>query len=166
MRIAFPLLGAILLATLGTLAAQQNPPQEKPKDPDTSSASPAATPPDAAKSAAIDDKKNPVKPSPEGLAAAKKVFGYDCAMCHGTLGDGKGDLVGSMDLKLKDWRDAASLSDMTDGQMFEVISKGKGKMPGEGERVAPERVWNLVNYVRSFSKRDTAAAKPAADAQP
>lgn len=162
MRIGFPLLGAVLLATLGTLAAQQNPPQEKPKD----STTPAATPPDTAKPAATEDKKNPVKPSREGLAAAKKVFGYDCAMCHGELGDGKGDLVSSMDLKLKDWRDPASLADMTDGQMFDVISKGKGKMPGEGERVPTERVWNLVNYVRSFSKKDAAAAKPAVDAQP
>lgn len=162
MRIAFPLLGAILFATLGTFGAQQNPPPEKPKDAETT----AASPPDAAKPAAVDEKKNPIKPSPEGLAAARKVFGYDCAMCHGELGDGKGDLVGSMDLKLKDWRDSASLADMSDGQMFEVISKGKGKMPGEGERVAAERVWNLVNYVRAFSKKDTAAAKPAADPQP
>lgn len=159
MRIAFPFFGAILLAVLGTLAAQQNPPAEKPKEPDA-----AATAPDAAKPATVDEKKNPVKPSPEGLAAAKKVFGYDCAMCHGDLGDGKGDLVSSMDLKLKDWRDPASLSAMSDGEMFDVIAKGKGKMPGEGERVAPERVWNLVNYVRSFSKK-SAAAKPAAEPQ-
>lgn len=159
MRIAFALLGAILLATAGVYAAQQNPPAEKPKEPGA-----AAAAPDAAKPAPVDEKKNPVKPSPEGQAAAKKVFGYDCAMCHGELGDGKGDLVSSMDLKLKDWREPGSLADMTDGEMFDVIAKGKGKMPGEGERVAPERVWNLVNYVRSFSKKN-AAAKPAADPQ-
>lgn len=159
MRIAFALLGAILVATAGVYAAQQNPPTEKPKEPDA-----AATAPDTAKPAPVDEKKNPVKPSPEGLAAAKKVFGYDCAMCHGELGDGKGDLVSSMDLKLKDWREPGSLADMTDGEMFDVIAKGKGKMPGEGERVAPERVWNLVNYVRSFAKK-SAAAKPAAEPQ-
>ena len=28
-------------------------------------------------------KKNPVKATPEGTAAARKLFGYHCAMCHG-----------------------------------------------------------------------------------
>jgi hypothetical protein len=32
-------------------------------------------------------------------------------------------------------------------------------MPSEGDRAKPEEVWNLVNYVRSFAKKD-AAAKP------
>lgn len=154
MRTAFPLLGAILLATLGTYAAQQNPPEEKPKE-----NAPAQEP---AKPAQAEEKKNPIKPTPEGLAAAKKVFGYDCAMCHGEQGDGKGDLVDSMGLKLKDWRDPTSLAGMNDGEMFDVISKGRGKMPGEGERVAPERIWNLVNYVRAFAKKE-GAPRPAAE---
>jgi mono/diheme cytochrome c family protein len=157
MRTAFPLMGAIVLATLGTYAAQQNPPQEKPKE------NPPAA--ETAKPAQGEEKKNPIKPTPEGLAAAKKVFGYDCAMCHGEQGDGKGDLVDSMGLKLKDWREPASLAGMTDGEMYEVISKGRGKMPGEGERVAPERIWNLVNYVKAFAKKD-GAPKPAAESSP
>src|SRR5580765_4619089 len=34
---------------------------------------------------------NPVKPTQESLARAKKTYGYDCALCHGASGDGKGD---------------------------------------------------------------------------
>ena len=30
-----------------------------------------------------------IKPNPESLARAKKVYGYDCAMCHGTDGAGR-----------------------------------------------------------------------------
>lgn len=146
MRTAFPFLGAILLATLGMCAAQQEPAQEKAKD--------TAPPSDTAKAAASGERKNPVKPTPEGLAAAKKVFGYDCAMCHGELGDGKGDLVSSMDLKMKDWRDPAILSGLSDGELFDIISKGKGKMVGEGDRVPAEKVWGLVNYVKTFAKKN------------
>ncbi|HVP54328.1 MAG TPA: hypothetical protein VMU45_04970, partial [Candidatus Eisenbacteria bacterium] len=35
---------------------------------------------------------NPVKPTPESLAQGKKYYGYDCAMCHGDTGNGKGDV--------------------------------------------------------------------------
>ena len=35
---------------------------------------------------------NPVKPTAESLAQGKKYYGYDCAMCHGQTGNGKGDV--------------------------------------------------------------------------
>jgi len=105
-------------------------------------------------------KKNPVKPTPEGLAAAKKLFGYHCAMCHGVQGDGKGDLAADMKLQLKDWRDPKSLEKMTDGELFYVVTNGRGKMTGgEGDRTSEEVRWNLVNYVRSFAKKEGGTEK-------
>jgi mono/diheme cytochrome c family protein len=96
---------------------------------------------------------NPVKPSPESLAQGKKAYGFDCAMCHGKEGAGDGDLAESMHLKLKDYRDPAVLKDVTDGDMYTIIINGKGKMTGEEERMKPEQVWNVVNYVRSLAKK-------------
>ena len=49
-----------------------------------------------------------IKPSPESLARAKKVYGYDCAMCHGTDGAGKGELASQMNLTLSDMSDPAT----------------------------------------------------------
>jgi mono/diheme cytochrome c family protein len=61
-------------------------------------------------SAAADaEKKNPVRSTPEGLAEAKRLYKYHCAMCHGDEEDGKGDLAVEMKLGLKDWRDPDSL---------------------------------------------------------
>src|SRR6202795_4671530 len=115
MRKALIVLGAVLLASLGVVRAKQNAAQEKPKD------SQAAA--DDYKISQGDvDKKNPVKPSPEGLAAARKLYGYDCAMCHGNKGDGKGDVVESMKLAMHDWREAASLEGKTDGEIFFIIT--------------------------------------------
>lgn len=106
-------------------------------------------------------KKNPVKPTPEGLASAKKLFGYHCAMCHGAAGDGKGDLAEDMKLKLKDWRDSNALAKMTDGELFYIVTNGRGKMTGgEGDRTSEVVRWNLVNYVRSFAKKEAAPEKP------
>lgn len=99
------------------------------------------------------DKKNPVKPTAEGLAAARKIYGYDCEMCHGTKGDGKGDIVESMKLTMHDWHDPASLEGKTDGEIFYIITKGKGKMMGEGDRVPESTRWNLVNLVRSYAQK-------------
>jgi len=67
-----------------------------------------------------------------------------------------------MKLTMKDWRDAQALSGMSDGDIFEIITKGKGKMTGEGDRLPPDKVWNMVNYVRNLAKKD--AGTKAADA--
>jgi mono/diheme cytochrome c family protein len=96
---------------------------------------------------------NPVKPTPESQTHAKKVYGYDCAMCHGESGNGKGDLVGDMKLTLKDYTDPAALKDLSDGQIFYIIKNGKGQMPGEGDRAKQEDIWNMVIYVRSLAKK-------------
>ena len=117
------------------------------------------TPP-AAESKIPDDAKkqvNPVKPSADSLAEGKKVYATECAMCHGLTGDGKGDLAADMKLTLADFRDPASLKDVTDGEMFYVIKNGKGDMPAEGDRLKPNQIWDVVNYVRSFAKKEAPA---------
>jgi len=153
MRRMLLVLSSILLACLGIAFAKPNSAQEKPE-----SAEPKMTPEDAAK-------KNPVPPTPEGLAGARKFYGYNCAMCHGKDGDGKGDLAADMKLELRDWRDPSSLEKVTDGELFWIISSGKGKMPGEGDRTPEKARWNFVNLVRSFAKKG-AADKPKAETPP
>ena len=153
MRNILLVLAAVCIASLGMARAKQNTTQEKPKDTQATT--------DAFKIPEEDmAKKNPVKPTPEGLAAARKIFGYDCSMCHGDKGDGKGDVVESMKLTMHDWHDPASLAGKTDGELFYIITKGKGKMMGEGDRVPETMRWNLVNLVRSISKKE-AEEKPA-----
>jgi mono/diheme cytochrome c family protein len=98
-------------------------------------------------------KENPVKATPESLARGKKQYGYDCAMCHGKEGDGKGDVAVDMKLKMHDETDPALLKDRTDGELFYIIQKGKDQMPPEGSRVKDETIWDMVNYVRSFVKK-------------
>ena len=102
--------------------------------------------------------KNPVlKPSAESQAKAKQLYAIDCAMCHGDNGNGKTDLATSMSLTLSDFTDPKSLADHMDGELFNVIRNGKDKMPGEEKaRASDTEVWNLVIYVRNFSKPQSA----------
>jgi len=101
---------------------------------------------------------NPVKPTPESLAEGKKIYGYDCASCHSATGDGKTDVA--KDLKVPDLTDPAVLKDQTDGEIFYILKNGHGNMPQEGDRVKPEQLWDLVNYVRSLAKKPAASEKP------
>jgi cytochrome c5 len=114
----------------------------------------AAQPSTAASSQSAAGQTNPVKPTPESQAHAKKIWGYDCALCHGEKGDGKGDVADSMKLTLRDYTKPDSLKDMTDAQMYDIIVKGKGQMPGEEGRAKPDDIWNLIIYIRSMSKKE------------
>jgi mono/diheme cytochrome c family protein len=99
-----------------------------------------------------------IKPSPESLARAKKMYGYDCAMCHGTEGAGKGELASQMKLTLSDMSAPATLKDKTDAQLYGTIRDGKDKMPAEGDRMNPQDGWSLIAYVRSLSAGKNKAA--------
>jgi mono/diheme cytochrome c family protein len=72
-------------------------------------------------------------------------------MCHGDNGDGKGDVAAEQKLTMRDYRDAASLKTMSDGEIFYIIQKGKGQMPAEGDRAKPDEIWNLVIYLRKMA---------------
>jgi cytochrome c5 len=148
------LLGAVLLAGLGATWAMQNAQENSDKSKEAAGdyKIPAA---DAARA-------NPVKSSAEGLAEARKVFGYDCEMCHGAKGDGKGEVVESMKLTMRDWRDPATLAKVTDGEIFYIITKGKGKMMAEGDRVPEKLRWHLVNLVRVMAAKGGGEQKSAA----
>ena len=97
-------------------------------------------------------KANPVKPAAESLAKGKKVYGIDCAMCHGEKGDAKGDMASDMK-NVTDFTDPDALKNRTDGELFYVIRHGKGEMPPEGDRAKDDDIWNLVNYIRSLAKK-------------
>jgi cytochrome c len=103
-----------------------------------------------ANSDAVAKMVNPVKPTAESLAQGKKYYGYDCAMCHGQTGNGKGEVDASE--KLPDFTDPSSLKDKSDGELFCSLKVGKGHMPLERIRITPNELWNLINYVHSLSK--------------
>jgi len=144
-------LAGVLAAATAVVLAQQGKPPEKPGESQAPATAPSQTPPEAVQ------QRNPVKATPESLAKARRVYQYDCAMCHGEDGGGKGDLVQDMKLTLPDWRDPGSLANKTDGELFYMITNGKGHMLAAKERHSPEMRWNLVNLIRSFAKQP---AKP------
>jgi mono/diheme cytochrome c family protein len=161
----------VFVVSPSAIAGRQTPQAAQPA---TQQAAPAATPTPAIAPAQenpaaapagpkkADSMKNPVKPTAESQAKAKQIYSIDCSMCHGDNGNGKTDLATSMGLTLTDLSDPKTLSDRMDGELFNIIRNGKGQMPNEdAARANDELVWNLIIYVRSFSK---GAAPPASTA--
>jgi cytochrome c len=114
------------------------------------------------------DATNPVKPTPASKTQAKNLYARDCALCHGEDGSGKTDLAKDMKLTLLDWTDPKSLGNRSDKELFHAIRTGKDSMPPEEEgRAKDAEVWNLIIYLRGFSKGQPAAApEPAAAPAP
>ncbi|HUB19658.1 MAG TPA: cytochrome c [Acidobacteriaceae bacterium] len=153
----FLIVSALVFAGLPALSQQA---------PATPATPPAAAPSQSAIPPEYVGKVNPVKPTPESQARAKQIYGWDCAMCHGANGDGKGDLATDQKLAMHDFRD--SLKTLSDGEIFYIIHEGEGKdMPPEGPRAKTDEVWNLVIYLRKMSNTQAPpAAQPAAAPAP
>lgn len=139
---SFPLIFAVALIVLASTPRQGRSAQEAAPSQAAAPAQPAA------------QVKNPVKPTAESQAKAKGLYQIDCAMCHGDNGNGKTDMATSMNLTIGDWTDPTTLAGKSDSDLFNIIRKGgSANMPAESDgRANDEVVWNLVIYIRSFSK--------------
>jgi|SRR5215470_4435228 len=94
--------------------------------------------------------------SPRGSSAgvpvavdAAKTFKSKCAHCHGA--DGGAQTSAGKSMKIKDMR-AAEVQGMSDDQLLQIISKGKGKMPGYEKSLGAETCKALVGYIRTLKK--------------
>jgi len=142
-----PLKTMILALVLGTscLWAQEKKETTPPAEPAPTAAHPATV------TAEDKARKNPIKFTEVSVARGKKIFGTQCALCHGDKGDGKGELAADMKLTVPNFTQPDTLKDRTDGEIFAIIGTGNNTMPAQGGRLTDDHRWNLVNYVRSLS---------------
>ena len=96
-------------------------------------------------------RKNPVKFTEVSVERGKKIYGTQCAMCHGEKGDGKGEIVQEMGIKPPDFTDSETLKKRTDGELFAIIGQGSSVMPSQGKRLSDTHRWQVVNYLRALS---------------
>ena len=127
----------------------------------------SASNPQATSQAPASGAKSPAKTSPEVPAHVKKIYEVDCALCHGANGNGKTDLAKDMQLVLSDFTDPKTLASMSDQQIFDLIRKGKDKMPPEEEgRAKNDDLRHLITYLRSMAKDQPAPAAAPPESAP
>ena len=77
------------------------------------------------------------------------LYKQKCAACHGV--DGKGETATGKAMKVKDFA-SEEVRKMSDEDLSEAISKGKGKMPAYGKSMKPDDIKAMVAYIRSMAK--------------
>ena len=99
--------------------------------------------------------KNPVKPSPDSIAAGKTAYNKYCKFCHNEDGTGNGALA-PKDTHPPNLVDATWDHGSTDGEIFTSIKEGIGPkfdMKPMKTKMMDTDIWNVVNYLHSIAKK-------------
>ena len=93
---------------------------------------------------------NPLAVNLQMIQRGQERFDIYCAPCHGKLGDGNGitKKIGVMPT-VANLHDARIVK-LTDGEIFNTITYGKGTMGAAGPLVATEDRWAVIAYLRAL----------------
>jgi mono/diheme cytochrome c family protein len=93
---------------------------------------------------------NPLPITAELLGRGQQVFDINCAACHSKIGDGNGvpKRIGAMAVvaNLHDKR----IVELTDGELFNTVSYGKGLMQGYAGNLTVRDRWASIAYLRAL----------------
>jgi mono/diheme cytochrome c family protein len=108
-----------------------------------------------AKSATI---KNPLDLAKVDLKESERLFLINCAICHGTKLDGNGPLYSGGNGPFQAKPADLIASTMTEGNMFHVVTYGKGAMGSYASQLTPQQRWMVIDYVISKKNGGNAGA--------
>ena len=96
------------------------------------------------------------------MTEAERLYLINCAICHGPALDGNGPIVANgaypaVPPALKSGNSAT----MSDGNLFHIITFGKGSMGSYASQLTPQQRWWVIKYIRS--KQGAGTAKAGAD---
>ena len=106
---------------------------------------------------------NPLKATSENIIKGEAKFQTFCSPCHGVRGEGNGRVVGGyprftvpmfnfslLSPKIQGW---------SDGQIFHMITMGRGQMASYAAQVSPDDRWRIVMYLRKLQQYNNKVAK-------
>lgn len=93
--------------------------------------------------------KAPIEIDLKVLKRGRERFNINCSPCHGRTGDGKGIVTQYGLVGVPSYHDDR-LRKITDGEIFHVITNGKGLMSPYQYQIKPADRWAIVAYVRAL----------------
>lgn len=97
------------------------------------------------------------------IETGKDRYAIYCAVCHGGVGDGNGvikqrGLVANppYTLIISSYHDDR-LRDMTEGELFNTITNGKGLMGYYKDKLSEEERWAVIAYIRVLQRSQNAS---------
>ncbi|TGN20096.1 c-type cytochrome [Leptospira idonii] len=107
--------------------------------------------------------KNPItKPNLGDIMIGEKRFQTYCSPCHGVRGEGNGTVIGpaprfSTVPPVLVGSKASSVN-FTDGQIFHIITMGRGVMGSYAFQIEPADRWKLIAYLRKLQEHEAKKA--------
>jgi len=98
------------------------------------------------------DLMDPLDGDPRWIERGKEAYGFYCAMCHGPKADGRGT-VGQSFYPLPSNLASKDVQELSDGEIFAVMTFGSKRSPPLGYTIAEEERWAIVRFVRSLGDR-------------
>ncbi|NOZ48092.1 MAG: cytochrome c [Chlorobi bacterium] len=95
---------------------------------------------------------NPYKNNTEATKEGKKQFNQLCAICHGNKGKGDGIAGAALNPKPANFT-TVKFQSQTDGAIFWKMTNGRSPMASYKEILTDDQRWQLVNYLRTLSKK-------------
>jgi mono/diheme cytochrome c family protein len=117
--------------------------------------------------------KDPLAYTDENKTEGKRLYDINCTPCHGTGGEGNGQLVelpggGDGPFTSRPPAYKTRLPQVNDGNIFYVVSYGKNMMGGYGFQLNVKERWQVIHYIKSLAGitgdatgQATASAAPA-----
>lgn len=93
---------------------------------------------------------NPTAPSADSLARGAELYLINCSFCHGRELGSPGP-VGARLQPPAPTLPQQRLQQLGDGELYQRITLGVGRMPAFRLKLAPAERWDLVNFLRSRS---------------
>jgi mono/diheme cytochrome c family protein len=93
----------------------------------------------------------PVPSSSESIQRGQHLYSITCQVCHGKSGNGLSPLSAFFNPPPADLT-GATVQNMTDAQIYVVITQGFNVMPPMAENLSPTERWDVINYVRTLKK--------------
>lgn len=93
---------------------------------------------------------NPVAKDEDALKRGQWVFETYCQVCHGARGEGDGPVIGAGRFPNPANLLADHTRNLTDGAIYNILTRGQGLMPTYALQVAPLDRWRVIHYVRQM----------------
>lgn len=97
------------------------------------------------------------------LALGKVKYNIYCTVCHGATGDGNG-ITKQYGMGATPTFHDARLRGVPEGEIYHVITAGKGNMLSYADKIEPADRWAVVAYVRALQRAQTGTADDVAPA--
>ncbi len=92
---------------------------------------------------------NPNKSGKSNLLRGEFVFRNFCQVCHGDTGKGDGTVI-RKGVPPPPSLQTDKIKKMTDGQMYFIVSNGKGNMASYRSQVSREDIWKAILFIRTL----------------